>query len=153
MLISLFSIIQFCRAYAYTMWPEGERFLTFIHMPGFQWALFLLLLLLNSAEWNVFVAYLEKDSNLQTMGKYSYGMYLLHHIGIYLVSKTSMGRSLINERLQVPEKLVMIVSFVYFLGWLWYIFLEKPIIVWANKACERLDRSQLFTHNKIHNEI
>lgn len=152
LILSILSIVQFCRAYACTMWPQGEPFMNFIHMPGFQWALFLLLLLLNSAKWNMFVFFFENDRNLQMLGKYSFGMYLNHHIGIYMISKTKSGASYINDRFGVPEKLVMIVCFLYPVGWLWYILLEKPMIVWANKACGRIESFQASTKIQIQSE-
>lgn len=139
LLISLLSIVQFCQAYKYSMWPKGEVWLSSMHIPGFQWGVFLFLLLLNSSKWNLFVAYLENDSNLQVFGKYSFGVYLNHYVAIYLISKPSSPLSWINKQYEVPEKLAMILFLMYCVGWLWYSLLEKPLIILANELCKRLE--------------
>lgn len=136
--ISLLSVIQFVRAYNASRYPVGEIYMTYIHIPGFQWAIFLFLLLLNnSAKWNPFVAWLESSANLQHFGKYSFGTYLNHYVVIYPITLTEVGR-VFAQRVGFSETIVVIVCCVYWVGWAWYVVLEKRMIVLANKICQRL---------------
>jgi peptidoglycan/LPS O-acetylase OafA/YrhL len=131
--ISLLSMNQFARAYKTSMWKVGDDYLTFIHIPGFQWAIFLFLLIIGNSKWNPFVALLEKSLNLQKCGKYSFGIYLNHLIVIFLVDKWDH----INW-MSMPEKTVIVLFVVYLTGWLWYFVFEKNLIILANRFCEFL---------------
>lgn len=134
--ISALSVIQFKRAYVCSNWSEGEEYMTILHVPGFQWAILLLLLLLNnSAKFNPLVAFFVNSVNLQNFGKFSFGTYLNHFIVIFFFKYTDFK---IFDYKGFPEKLVMVVFLVYLVGWAWYVTLEKRMITVANKLCERL---------------
>lgn len=143
MAISVLSIIQFKRAYVISMWPEGEGYMTYIHVPGFQWAILLLLLLLNNAaKFNPFIAFLVNSVNLQNFGKFSFGTYLNHFVVINFFKVTDFK---IFDYKEFPERLVLVVFLVYLVGWAWYVILEKRMIIVANKLCDRLvDKSNKY---------
>lgn len=140
-MISVLSIVQFWRAHTVSMEPPPkEHWVTYIHLPGFQWALFLFLLLLSSPKWNPFVAFLEKSLILCDFGKYSFGIYLHHYWLILVFYHTDLGKSIIAQgRFGLEGKIVLVVFIIYLIGRLWYFSLEKPLMILANKGCERLE--------------
>lgn len=147
--ISVLSAIQFTQAYSISMRPKGDLYMSFLHIPGFQWALFLLLLLLsNSAKWNPFVAFLENSVNLQNFGKYSFGIYLNHYAVILPIAYSDLGKRYI-QGLAFPEKISIVWFCVYLIGWAWYAVLEKRLIVLGNKVCERLDFDETQSHKPL----
>ncbi len=105
--------------------------------PGFLWTIFIFLILVSSSEVNLIKKYLERSSLLQSFGKYSFGVYLLHPFVIFLFLKNEF---ILNARkdLRTCELYGLVLFISYALGYLWYHWLEKHCIKLANKACLRL---------------
>ena len=139
--LSVMSMYQFTRGLTYSIWPgtaSNEEYMTYIHMPGFQWAIFMFLLLLSSSRWNPFVAFLENSVNLQKFGKYSFGIYLLHLIAIEDI-KSNPHLKFVKDMTFMPMKLVILFVCIYNIGWLWYVLIEKNMIILASRLCRRLE--------------
>ena len=117
--------------------------------PGFLWTIFLFIMLVSNSEVNLIKIYLENSAILQSFGKYSFGVYLLHPMVIFLFMKNDfIVRSRKNLRTCELYGLVVLIS--YILGVFWYHFLEKNCIKSANKICQKLME---FFHDKISKTI
>ena len=124
--------------YAYK--SSGSHF-TWLSKSGFLWAIFLFLILISSSEVNLIKIYLEESNILRSFGKYSFGIYLLHPLVIYLfkLDKTLLKYS---SDLKACYLYGLIILVSYVLGFFWYHFLEKYCIKIANKLCQKLTRQE-----------
>ena len=149
-LLNLTSILWCLYAYRKSIYNGGHY--KILSAPGFLWAVFLIILLLSDSEKNFIKKYLEKSSVLKSFGKFSFGVYILHPLVIFIFLKTDFILTFVRSNLRSPELYVIILFISYLLGYLWYHFLEEPMINKANKICRNLTsylnkfESQIVNH-------
>ena len=148
--LNLTSILWCLYAYRKSLYNGGHY--KILSGPGFLWAVFLIILLLSDSEKNLIKKFLEKSSVLKSFGKFSFGVYLLHPLVIFICLKTDLVLTFIRSNLRSPELYAIILFISYLLGYLWYRFVEEPMINQANKICHNLidyfnkSESQIVNH-------
>ena len=135
-MLNFISILWCLYAYRKSIYYDGHYKL--LSGPGFLWAIFLFILLLSNSEQNVLKKYLENNAILKKFGKFSFGVYLLHPLVIFIFSDTDFILKFIRSNMRSPEVYGAILFISYLLGYLWFLLVEEPLIKRANKICHNL---------------
>ena len=97
-----------------------------------------LILLLQIGNKNNLTQYLENAFILRSIGKYSYGMYLLHKIVIYFIELKfySKEKQTSNHEL---DKFVMVTIFSYFVGYFYFHLVENNCMKISKKLINHIN--------------
>lgn len=102
------------------------------------WSTCLLLTLINQP--NIISNFFGQSSFLKNFGRQSYSLYLWHASVINIVKK-------IGTTYQF-ENLILCVFFSYYVSYILYCIIEKPLIRIGNYFCSKLDSFKFFQNNK-----
>ena len=109
-----------------------ERSLLHLYNSGLLWFAQMLLMLIGAP--NTFTTWLADVHFLRTLGKYSFGFYLFHRVGLVLATKLDLtGRIFSTE-----DKLILAILIAFALGFVFYHAVEKHMIRIANHLNKRM---------------
>jgi len=100
--------------------------------PSLVWSTLFLLMTLGHP--NLFTKQFSENTLLRSCGKYSFGLYLLHPIAVQLVISSKYFTILSKF-----ENIMIMFCIAYFQAYLFFQFVEEPLMSFANKLCKRLD--------------
>jgi hypothetical protein len=55
--------------------------------------------------------------------------------------------------MHVPEKLILVLFLNFFVGWAWYVALEKPLMDFANKLCRSWEQKLNQVDYRLSNDL
>ena len=111
---------------------------------GFYWAVTMFLMLIGAPNFmtNIF----SESKFLKYCGKFSFGIYLLHPMCMTIIKETVKVKSIL-------ELVVLVVFFSFFVGYLFFLFIENQLMLLANRICKRIGSSSWFEKKANHTTI
>lgn len=137
------------RIFSYMWQSENSKFFqsNVKVLSSVYWSFFVFLMLVGAPNYitNIFnISFLKK------CGKYSFGMYLFHPACLQLVHclYPFIPRCTKRDLKTDVEVLVAVVFLSYFVGYLFFNFIENNLINLANVLCKKVENIRLFSNKQ-----
>jgi peptidoglycan/LPS O-acetylase OafA/YrhL len=136
-ILNLFTILSWYYFYKNSpSFVHTSQSFDYLTKPGLELTLFLFLNLISNSDYNGIKYFFENSYILKNIGKYSFGIYLLHPIMILIFYENTNFQKSVTQ-----IELNFIIFFgSYVMGILWFHLLENKLIKLANNLCTYSDR-------------